>query len=436
MTDPVIQVEKLSKRYRIGLQQAQPASAAGALLDILQRPLKNLHNLMRLSRFGKQDEADVFWALRDISFEVQQGEVLGIIGRNGAGKSTLLKILSRITLPTSGWARLRGRVSSLLEVGTGFNPELTGRENVYLNGTILGMRKAEVDRKFAEIVEFSGVEKFIDTPVKRYSSGMRVRLAFAVAAHLEPEILIIDEVLAVGDAEFQKKCLGKMGDVASSGRTVLFVSHNMAAVQNLCQRAILLDAGRCVSDGATQNIIADYLQTIAEVMRFSLHEREDRKGTGDLRFTGVGLYNKEHQEVTSFVCGQDAVLVLRFQNYTQHSLKNLVINLGLDNQVDQRITLLSNELTGHTFPTVPTEVDRIEIVIPRMPLKPGRYKFTLFGTINGIIADWIQNAGFFDVEPGDYYGTGKLPPLAQGDFLIDHQFRISSNTVTMHASLP
>jgi lipopolysaccharide transport system ATP-binding protein len=251
---PVISVEQLAKRYRIGefetyrsLREAIPATARRLLG---RRPA---------ARRNHERVASEFWALRDISFDVQEGEVLGIIGHNGAGKSTLLKILSRITEPTEGCARIRGRVSSLLEVGTGFHPELTGRENVYLNGSILGMTRQEIKRKFDEIVEFSGVGKFLDTPVKRYSSGMSVRLAFAVAAHLEPEVLIIDEVLAVGDAEFQSKCLGKMEDVASSGRTVLFVSHNMAAVESLCSTALLLNHGQIVTHGSVSTAINEYL---------------------------------------------------------------------------------------------------------------------------------------------------------------------------------
>ncbi|PHR95887.1 MAG: polysaccharide/polyol phosphate ABC transporter ATP-binding protein, partial [Blastopirellula sp.] len=232
MSNPIISVENLGKAYRLGLKDETPDSLVGMATSWIKAPLKNFKKLRRLDvRKADTDDEDVFWALKDVSFEVNQGDVVGIIGRNGAGKSTLLKLLSRITEPTAGRAVIRGRVSSLLEVGTGFHPELSGRDNIYMNGTILGMTKREIDSKFDEIVEFSGVEKFLDTPVKRYSSGMMVRLAFAVAAHLEPEILIVDEVLAVGDAMFQNKCLGKMQDVAKSGRTVLFVSHNMGAVE-------------------------------------------------------------------------------------------------------------------------------------------------------------------------------------------------------------
>jgi lipopolysaccharide transport system ATP-binding protein len=267
--DIAIKVEDISKRYRIGLKDEMHDSFGAVLFDFIKSPLKNYRKYRSLYKFDDiepgnyQDQntnhADIIWALRNISFEVKSGEVVGIIGRNGAGKSTLLKILCRITGPTSGNAQIRGRISSLLEVGTGFHQELTGRENVYLNGTILGMMKKEVDRKFDEIVDFSGVEKFIDTPVKRYSSGMKVRLAFAVAAHLEPEILLIDEVLAVGDAAFQKKCLKKMEDVGQKGRTVLFVSHNMSAITRLCGRAILLEKGRVMEDGPSQRVVRIYL---------------------------------------------------------------------------------------------------------------------------------------------------------------------------------
>jgi lipopolysaccharide transport system ATP-binding protein len=267
--DLAVKVESISKIYRIGLKESINDNFASSIFNFLKSPLKNYRKYRSLYRFDdiesiqQQDvgnnPSDIIWALRDISFDVKQGEVLGIIGRNGAGKSTLLKILCRITDPTYGNVEIKGRISSLLEVGTGFHPELTGKENIYLNGTILGMRKQEVDRKFDEIVHFSGVEKFINTPVKRYSSGMRVRLAFSVAAHLEPEILIIDEVLAVGDADFQKKCLNKMEDFGQEGRTVLFVSHNMPAVTRLCARALLIEDGRIIDDGPASQVVASYL---------------------------------------------------------------------------------------------------------------------------------------------------------------------------------
>jgi lipopolysaccharide transport system ATP-binding protein len=268
-----IEVEGLGKRYRIGLKEERHENLASALIDAIKSPIKNYREHRSAYDFRDigankmfQESAGVIWPLKNISFDVFQGEAVGIVGRNGAGKSTLLKILSKITPPTTGEIRLRGRVSSLLEVGTGFHQELTGRENVYLNGTILGMRKREVDRKFDQIVEFSGVEKFLDTPVKRYSSGMRVRLAFAVSAHLEPDILIIDEVLAVGDAEFQRKCLDKMQDVGQEGRTVLFVSHNMNAITRLCERVILLEGGRVAMNGPAHDVISQYLSSGAGLL--------------------------------------------------------------------------------------------------------------------------------------------------------------------------
>jgi lipopolysaccharide transport system ATP-binding protein len=266
-----INVENISKRYRIGLKEKAHDSLGSAVMDLIKSPLRNYRKYRSLYKFddtvttssfdGDSNPSDIIWALKDVSFQLQQGEVLGIIGNNGAGKSTLLKILSRITTPTSGRVEIRGKVASLLEVGTGFHQELTGRENVYLNGTILGMTKKEIDLKFDEIVDFSGIEKFIDTPVKRYSSGMKVRLAFSVAAHLEPEILIVDEVLAVGDAEFQRKCLGKMGQVAKEGRTVLLVSHNMGAIAQLCGQAILLEDGQVKLTGSPSDVVRSYLKS-------------------------------------------------------------------------------------------------------------------------------------------------------------------------------
>lgn len=269
-SDYAVQVENVSKIYRIGIKQQLHDNFAGALFDFIKRPISNFSKYRSLYRFDdvlnnpqieNDAQDDILWALKDLSFNVKRGEVVGIIGRNGAGKSTLLKIISRITYPTTGRAVIRGRISSLLEVGTGFHPELTGRENIYLNGAILGMRKQEIDQKLDDIIAFSGIERFIETPVKRYSSGMRVRLAFSVAAHLEPDILIIDEVLAVGDADFQQKCLNTMEDVGQSGRTVLFVSHNMKAVTRLCNRAILLEQGKIIADGPSARIVSRHLNS-------------------------------------------------------------------------------------------------------------------------------------------------------------------------------
>ncbi|MCX7049586.1 MAG: polysaccharide ABC transporter ATP-binding protein [Candidatus Sumerlaeota bacterium] len=332
--DAIIRVEGLGKRYRLGqgidltatfremlmtLPRHCGRAAKSALQSLAQR-LKGLKDKTLKSEAcdaaapsGSRSQSshplsNEFWALRDVSFDVKQGEVIGIIGRNGAGKSTLLKILSRVTAPTTGRAVLRGRLASLLEVGTGFHAELTGRENIYLNGAIMGMTRAEIDRKFDEIVAFAEVEKFLDTPVKRYSSGMYVRLAFAVSAHLEPEIMIVDEVLAVGDAAFQKKCMGKMSDVAESGRTILFVSHNMAAIESLCRQTILLESGCLINKGPTNEIIAEYMSRIKEIASISLVLRKDRHGNGRLRFTDVRLESEDGKPVDVFITGKDYVL--------------------------------------------------------------------------------------------------------------------------------
>ena len=279
MSDAAILADSISKRYRIGVKEQMHDTFGGAVLDLISRPVRNLRRLRKLSHFATdgQEADDVIWALKDVSFEVKRGEVVGIIGANGSGKTTLLKILSNITEPTSGFADVRGRVSSLLEVGTGFHPELTGRENIYLNGTILGMNRKEVQRKFDEIVDFSGVEKFIDTPVKRFSSGMKVRLAFSVAAHLEPEILLVDEVLSVGDAAFQRKSLGKMGDVSEEGLTILFVSHNMGAIRRLCPSSILLRNGGIALRGPSNEVVNRYLSNSATAVL----SRGDGGGTVD-----------------------------------------------------------------------------------------------------------------------------------------------------------
>jgi len=296
MSDLTIRVENLSKQFHIGGKQESYSTLRDVLANAVTAPLRKTGRLLRGQATAAADLNETIWALKDISFEVKKGEVVGIIGRNGAGKSTLLKVLSRITEPTKGYAEIHGRVGSLLEVGTGFHPELTGRENIYLNGAILGMKRPEIIKKFDEIVAFAEIEKFIDTPVKHYSSGMYLRLAFAVAAHLEPEILIVDEVLAVGDARFQKKCLNKMQDVGQEGRTVLFVSHNMAAVARLCQRAILLEEGMIVKDGPANEVVRRYLSSEIDIS--AIHHWDDvTKAPGDdiVRLRSVGVRDKENQ---------------------------------------------------------------------------------------------------------------------------------------------
>ena len=319
MADTAIKVENLSKQYRLGV------IGHGTLYKDLQSWWayfrgKEDPNARITEHIGPGLNGERFWALQDINFEVKQGEVLGIIGRNGAGKSTLLKILSRVTTPTTGSAKVKGRIASLLEIGTGFHPELTGRENTYLNGAILGMTKAEINSNFDESVDFSGLEKFINTPVKRYSSGMYVRLAFAVAAYLEPEILLVDEVLAVGDVEFQKKCLGKMGDVAKGGRTILFVSHNMGAIRNLCHRTLLIDKGKLALDAATEQVVAMYLgQNLAEgaiVSKAEIEQRMDgkiRRGNPFLRFKEIALLDQSGLARQLFHSDEDIIVSITFE---------------------------------------------------------------------------------------------------------------------------
>ena len=434
MSDTIIIVNNLSKSYLVGHKsRVRSRSNYTALRDVIGREVRNVArktiDLVRGRQVVQGDEFEEFWALKDVSFEVKRGEVLGIIGRNGAGKSTLLKILSRITEPTEGRVTICGRVASLLEVGTGFHPELTGRENIYLNGAILGMTRAEITRKFDEIVAFAEVEKFLDTPVKRYSSGMYVRLAFAVAAHLEPEILIVDEVLAVGDAEFQKKCLGKMQDVASKhGRTVLFVSHNMAAVEGLCDSAIFIAEGHCVAKGPTAAIVYEYLSHVSRSGVVPLSKRTDRVGSGDVRFVSLTLEDRRGQDVSAFQCGAEAALCLEIENSMKHELRNIGLSVGIDSEMGQRVMLLDAETIGADIRLTPGR-SIAQFTISRMPLAPGRYRLTLWMSVNGDPADWIKNACAIDVEAGDFYGTGRLwgPGSGQGLFLVDHDIRVSQS---------
>ncbi len=387
----------LGKRYRVS--RAAPRGNFG--YRTLQEELIRLASapLRRLRGGPFADRSEDFWALRDTDFEIQQGEVVGIIGRNGAGKSTLLKILSRITKPTTGRVELQGRVGSLLEVGTGFHPELTGRENIYLNGAILGMSRREIDRNFDEIVAFAEVERFLDTPVKRYSSGMYVRLAFAVAAYLEPEILIVDEVLAVGDMAFQRKCLGRMKEVGRTGRTVLFVSHNMAAIESLCSRAILLEDGRVVRDGELQDIIGEY-------RRWTL----DLQLSGGAPFRGEGrvlhsatLLNAEG-EPTNFI-SLGGLFHLRIGLETSRPLDRPSLGVGIDDASGQRI------LTVHT-PRSRVAVSRlvgrcvVDCRIGQFPLAPGDYWVKLALSVGGSEADSEERALHFTVVDGEMFGEG------------------------------
>lgn len=353
------------------------------------------------------------WALRQINLQVPQGEVLGIVGKNGAGKSTLLKLLSRVSLPTRGRICARGRIASLLEVGTGMHPELTGRENVYLNGSILGMRRPEITARFDDIVAFSGCARYIDTPVKRYSSGMKVRLGFAVAAFLEPEILIVDEVLAVGDAEFQRKAIGKMHDVTRSGnRTVLFVSHNMAAVQSLCTRAVVVEKGTLTHDGTPALAVQQYLRS--STVGSDLASFAERKGNGAVRITRVETFAERPGQTPQ--CGSPCSIVLHLDNATGITAANLRADLRIDDHHGQRVAWLSTSLLNLSGSE---PVHSITFHIPRLALVAGTYYLTLYMEAGGNVADWIQNAASFDVADGDYYGTGRTSPPGQAPQFID-----------------
>ena len=405
----VITVENISKKYVLRHEQ-------GERYKTLAGTLSNLAKGVRMP------EKEEFWALQDVSFSIEQGQRVGIIGRNGAGKSTLLKVLSRIVTPTKGRVEITGRVASLLEVGTGFHPELSGRENIFLNGAILGMSRREIESKFDEIVAFAEVERFLDTPVKRYSSGMYVRLAFAVAAHLEPEILIVDEVLAVGDAAFQKKCLGKMKDVAGQGRTVLFVSHNMAAIQNLCSTCIYMKSGSVVQQGKTEDVIPAYLRASLTTQHLDIADRRDRSGNGKVRFTSFTLRDAAGKTLHTAQCGEVCHIDIGIKAGTD--LSNLAVSVGVDDDFGQRVAHFSNETTGQLFEKTSADSSTVTLTIPRMPLKRGVYSITLFATVQGEISDWIQEAAVLNVEDGDFFRTGKLPPEGQASVFIDHSFAI------------
>lgn len=417
MGNQVISLQNISKVYRIDPTTGGVASRT--LQEDLVRIVKSPF------RFASPSKKQEVWALDDVTFDVNEGEVIGLIGRNGAGKSTLLKILSRITEPTSGFADLNGRVGALLEVGTGFHTELTGRENIYLSGAILGMRRSEINRKFDQIVEFSGVSQYIETPVKRYSSGMAVRLAFAVAAHLEPEILLVDEVLAVGDAAFQKKSLGKMSEVAESGRTVVFVSHNMGAIKNLCTRAVLLDDGKLLADGDVDGVVQEYLVTASEKGEWhtNIANRTDRQGTGKLRFTDLQLLGANRDKVDAAIAGESIDFVLHYQRNSE-GIQNGRIYIWLRDAFTKGLLRFGTDLTGQDFEDLPQE-GKIVCHVPKFSLRPGRYYVDLGADIDGVKADRVIRAETLDVIGGDYYGSGKVPTHPNdGDLLCDHSWSL------------
>ena len=424
MSNIAVQVENLSKRYQIGAARERHST----LRHQLTAGFKSLFHLN--GRRAADPVDNTFWALQDVSFDVKEGEVVGIIGKNGAGKSTLLKILSRITEPTEGRARIQGRVGSLLEVGTGFHQELTGRENIYLNGAILGMRKAEIERKFDEIVDFSGVEKFIDTPVKRYSSGMYVRLAFAVAAYLEPDVLIVDEVLAVGDASFQTKCLGRMGKVAREGRTVLFVSHNMGAVESLCQKVLLLEGGKVAFNGDPKAVIDYYLagssdQTeSSERQSFDLSNAKGRPRECRPLLRRLELFTHEGQPLDgSLRIGDPLKVAVSF--HLERPTSRADIAMGFNNQLGQRVLTVSSMFLPRESEEMREGDQTLVCDIPSMILLPGRYSVVIGLDFGGQSEDEVEDAGRFTIAASDYYGRGLLPK--SGMIVIPHRWYFQSS---------
>lgn len=421
MGNIAICVRNLGKCYRIGLAKNRPETLRESVLSILHAPFHYLR-----TRLQPPDSKELLWALHEVSFAVHKGEVLGIVGQNGAGKSTLLKILSRITEPTKGWAKIYGRVGSLLEVGTGFHPELTGRENIYLNGAILGMRRAEVARKFDEIIDFAGIEKFLDTPVKRYSSGMFVRLAFAVAAHLEPEILIVDEVLAVGDVMFRKKCLGKMESISQAGRTVLLVSHNMEIIEHLCSRAILLDKGKIAIDGDPAKVIATYLQTNTHYSYNDQTYGIDRNlletcSHPDLRITDIQLLSSSGAPLGTFETGDP--LTIRIHYEAKRQFFSPAFAVFLKNEFGQEIFRVNTEpISGYPIQHLAPQ-GVIDLSMDSLPLTANDYYLTV-----GIFhnrTEWIiqlDNVIMLRVGLKDVYGSGVPLDRLKGIIAIPHRW--------------
>ncbi len=416
-----IRVEGLGKRYRIGRRE-QYGSLRDSLARVASLPARSLR---RAGASASADAAPTIWALKDVSLEVAPGEVVGLIGRNGAGKSTLLKILARITEPTEGRVELRGRVGSLLEVGTGFHPELTGRENIYLNGAILGMKRAAVSRSFDEILSFAEIEQFVDTPVKRYSSGMYLRLAFAVAAHLDPEILLVDEVLAVGDAAFQKKCIGKIGDVARGGRTVLFVSHNMASIEKLCGRALVVDGGRILMDGSPAECIGAYLRghdvAIAvagvDLAAIPRHDSRLRPTLHALRLVGAdGL------PTTTVASGEPLEFQLDYE--APDELPNPSFSIIVSERLGSPLFQLQTRAQLGLIERAPARGTWV-CRLPRLPLVPGVYHLTVGCSANERQLDLVEQAASFSVEGRDFYGTGYLPHHGNGSLLVEADWRLA-----------
>ena len=417
MSDVAIRVENLGKLYKIGKRERY-YTLRDSLADFFTRPFRRRNG----GSLAETNGEDQFWALKDVSLEIKRGEVVGIIGRNGAGKTTLLKILSRITEPTTGRAEIYGRVGSLLEVGTGFHPELTGRENIYLNAAILGMKKAEIARKFDEIVAFAEVEKFLDTPVKHYSSGMYVRLAFAVAAHLEPEILLVDEVLAVGDAAFQKKCLGKMSDVAQEGRTVLFVSHNLGAVNQLCNTSLILDKGNLILKGDTNLVISNYFNLNKSNYDISLVDKlnsPDRKNIGNGKIINFEIKNKDGKYSSNIGIGDTLSMIITAE--LQQNFSKLIAGIEIKSNIGIPILNLRTDSLGISFgPFKDGDVVKFYFDIPSFPLYPGNYIIEpWFGEYNGKRIDHFHEGISIFLEPVGNFKSEKLIQQGKGLLILD-----------------
>ncbi len=425
MSDIAIKVEVLSKLYRIGSRQNDYRTLRDTITDAVTSPFRKFgKGSESASGFDTSPSANTIWALKDVSFEIKRGEVVGIIGRNGAGKSTLLKILSRITEPTEGRARIKGRVGSLLEVGTGFHPELTGRENIFLNGAILGMKKAEIKQKFDEIVAFAEVEKFIDTPVKHYSSGMYVRLAFAVAAHLEPEILLVDEVLAVGDVGFQKKCLGKMGTVAREGRTVIFVSHNMAAIKGLCSSGFLLENGQIVIKDTADAVVHSYLSQISATTEKKCNWVYRHRGSSiaidDVNVLVNGCSSASVQS------GDQCSIRIHYHTLVSEPVSSkLSVAIMLFSEGQKLVNLWTNYHHGKTIKILPAGV--IECSISKWPFRSNLLRVDVFTQMGPHVQDWIEECVYFDSYDGDYYQSGIITRPGEGMLFLDHEWRSYEN---------
>lgn len=418
MSNYAVEINNIGKMYRIGSLQKTGQTFREAFGGMVTAPIRRARDVMRGQAYAASGLTKEIWALKDVSFNVKHGEVVGIIGNNGAGKSTLLKILSRITDPTEGYADIYGRVGALLEVGTGFHSELTGRENVYLNGAILGMTRNDIDRKFDEIVDFSGVENFIDTPVKHYSSGMGLRLGFAVAAHLEPEILIVDEVLAVGDAEFQKKCIGKMSDVASEGRTVLFVSHNMGAVQNLCSRVVMLESGKTIREGSTDETIAYYMNRFeSDAIENDLINIE-RNSKYQL-ISKIKLHNTLIQTMGSF--GFDVFVELDPDIITDPSV-GFTINEGIGGRITG---VHSNQYVKYSVDKKQTA--KFSVSIENLLLVPGIYSISLYLNDGENLVDTIDTALSFNVTWAGVEGLLYPPRSAWGNIFSPANWSIQND---------